>query len=199
MSTWVAHYSHHGNNATLARYLAARLGCGLVPIVELRPRTNLTILWDVLVRRLPRIRPIEQPFFDCDRVILVGPVWAGKLAAPLRTFLQLYREQLHNYSFITLCGYERAQQKDWLTAELTNRVGRPPRAVCELRVSDLVPPEQRQSLRIINGYHVQEAELRCFEPAIAAFLQATEADARSGLFQSHLPPASPRVGEERTP
>jgi hypothetical protein len=171
MSTWVAYYSHHGNNATLARHLAARLGCGLVPIRELRPRTNLAILWDVLFPRLPRIQALEQAFREHDHVILVAPVWAGKLAAPLRTFLQLYRDQLRDYSFITLCGYERSEQRGWLTAELTRRVGRPPRAVCELRVSDLVRPEQRQSLRVINGYHVQEPELAHYRAALDDFLR----------------------------
>ena len=91
----------------------------------------------------------------------------------MRTFLRLYREQLHDYSFITLCGYERPEQRGWLTAELTRRVGRPPRAVGELRVSDLVPPEQRQSLRIINGYHVQEAELGHYQRAIDDFLRSS--------------------------
>jgi len=173
MSTWVAYYSHHGNNATLARHLAGRLRCGLLPILELKRRTNLTILWDVLSQRLPRLQPIEPAFREQDRVILVAPVWAGKLAAPMRTFLRLYREQLHDYSFITLCGYERPEQRGWLTAELTRRVGRPPRAVGELRVSDLVPPEQRQSLRIINGYHVQEAELGHYQRAIDDFLRSS--------------------------
>jgi hypothetical protein len=174
MSTWVVYYSHHGNNAVLARHLAGRLGCGLVPIVELKPRTNLAILWDVLFPRLPRIGPIEQTFRQEDRIILVGPVWAGKLAAPLRTFLQLHREQLHDYSFITLCGYERPEQQGWLTAELARRVGRSPGAVCELRVSELVAPEQRQSLRVINGYHVQDAELAHYQRAIDAFLQRAD-------------------------
>ena len=182
MSTWVVYYSHHGNNATLARHLAARLGCGLVPIVELKPRTDLRILWDVLFARFPRIQPIAQAFREYDHVILVGPVWAGKLAAPLRTFLQRYREQLHDYSFITLCGYERPEQRSWLTAELTRRVGRPPHAVCELRVTDLVRPEQRRSLRLINGYHVQETELAHYQGALDGFLRTI---AESTRRESH--------------
>lgn len=171
MSTWVVYYSHQGNNATLARHLAARLGCGLAPIRELKARTNLAILWDVLFPRFPRIQPIAQALCEGDHVILVGPVWAGKLAAPLRTFLHLYRDQLRDYSFITLCGYERPEQLGWLTAELTRRVGRAPRAVCELRVSDLVRPEQRKNLRIINGYHVQETELAHYRGALDDFLR----------------------------
>jgi flavodoxin len=196
MSIWVAYYSHHGNNATLARHLAQRLGCGLVPIRELKPRTNLTILWDVLFGRCPRIQPVEQAFGESDRVILVAPVWAGKLAAPIRTFLRLYREQLHDYSFITLCGYERPEQRAWLSAELARRVGRPPRAVCELRVSDLVSPEQRQSLRVINGYQVQEAELRHYQPAIEEFLRSTDMQRAAADRSRPLP--SPARGLQPT-
>jgi hypothetical protein len=206
MSTWVAYYSHHGNNATLARHLAGRLACGLVPIVELKPRTDLSILWDVLFPRFPRLQPIEQAFREYDHVILAGPVWAGKLAAPLRTFLQLYREQLHDYSFITLCGYERPQQRGWLTAELERRIGRPPRAVCELRVSELVPPEQRKSLRAVNGFRVQEADLGHFQPAIDDFLRAAaalpaapEESFQAALPQHGLPTAIGRASEERQP
>ena len=151
----------------------------MLPILELKPRSHLTILWDVVFPCFPRIQPIEQGLGADDRVILVGPVWAGKLAAPLRTFLRLHREQLHDYSVITLCGYERPEQRGWLTTELTRRVGRPPRMVCELRVSDLVPPEQRHSLGVINGYHVQKAELEQYRAAIDAFLRNIAQRARS--------------------
>ena len=64
-------------------------------------------------------------------------------------------------------------------AELARRVGRPPRTVCELRVSDLVPPEQRHSLGVINGYHVQKAELEQYRAAIDAFLRNIAQRARS--------------------
>lgn len=175
MSTLVVYYSHHGNNATLANHLCNRLQCGSVAIVETKPRTNRGILFDVLFRHEPRIQRIEKALDDYDHVIVVGPVWAGRIAAPLKSFFRQYGSRLADYSFITLCGYERPKQRAWLGREMTRVVGRPPRAVCELRVSDLVAPEQRRNLRIINGYRVEESELACYETAIDEFLSASRA------------------------
>lgn len=174
MTTTIVYFSQGGNNAVLARYLSQRLGCALVPITTLKKRTNLSILWDLLFRRFPGIEPIEHLFEPHDRVLLVGPVWGGKLAAPLRTFLRGHRQELRDYAFITLCGYARPKQRAWLFAELSRRVGLAPRAVCELRVSELLPPGQRNALRAVNGYRVQEAELAHYREAMEAFLR--EAD-----------------------
>jgi flavodoxin len=172
MSTWIVYFSHQGNNEVLARHLSQRIGCGIVPIVEAKKRTGLTILFDLLFGRLPRIETIQQAFREYDHVILIGPVWGGRIAAPLRTFIRLYAQQLQDYSFITLCGYDNHGQRAALSAELARRVGRPPHALAELRVSDLVPPGQRRNLRIINSYRVKEAELAQYQSTIDEFLEA---------------------------
>jgi hypothetical protein len=179
MSNLIVYYSHHGNNETLAKHLAAGIECGLQRIVEVRTRTALTILFDVFFDRLPRIQPIDKALGEYDHVILVGPVWAGRIAAPLRSFLQRYRQQLRDYSFITLCGYENAGQAAALSAELARRVGRPPRALAELRVSDLVPAAQRRNLRIINSYRVEDAELAAYQTSIDEFSSAAVGAPRS--------------------
>lgn len=172
VSTLIVYYSHHGNNETLAKYLSGRIECGAQRIVELRRRTGLTILFDLIFDRSPRIQPIGEALAEYDHVILIGPVWGSRIAAPLRTFLQLYGQQLRDYSFITLCGYENAGQAAALSTELARRLGRPPRALAELRVSDRVAPAQRRNLRVINSYRVDEAELAEYELTIAEFLRA---------------------------
>src|SRR6188768_2137543 len=111
MSTCIVFYSWHGNNEALATFLANRLQCGVVRIVERRRRTGLTILFDVLLRRLPAIQKIDKLFEVYDHVILCGPIWAGRLAAPLRSFLKEHGRQLRDYSFVTLCGYHRLEQR----------------------------------------------------------------------------------------
>jgi hypothetical protein len=172
VSTSIVYYSHQGNNEVLAKYLSRRIECGVVPIVEVKKRTGATILLDLLFSRYPRIQPIQRAFREYDHVILVSPVWGGRIAAPLRTFLRVYRQQLHDYSFITLCGYDNPGQRAALSAELERRLGRAPHAVLELRVSDLVPAGRRRNLRIINSRRVQESELGQYQPAIDEFLQA---------------------------
>jgi hypothetical protein len=169
--TAIVYYSHHGNNETLASHLAGRIEGGMQRIVETKQRTGLTILLDVIFDRLPRIEPIDKPLDEYDHVILVAPVWAGRVAAPLRSFLQLHRQQLRDYSFITLCGYENPGQAAALSAELGRRVGRPPRALAQLCVSDRMPLERRRNLRIINSYRVEEAELAAYQTTIDDFLR----------------------------
>jgi hypothetical protein len=82
------------------------------------------------------------------------------------------RTHLHNYSFITLCGYDNLGQREQLTRELTQRAGRPPKAVCELRISDLVPPERRKNVRLISPYRIRNGELERYDGAIEDFLKA---------------------------
>lgn len=178
MTTSIIYYSHHGNNETLAKYLAGRIDGGIQRIVEVKKRTGLTILLDLIFGRLPRIEPIASPLGKDDHVILIGPVWGSRIAAPLRSFLQLYRSALPEYSFITLCGYEHPQQAAALSAELERRTGRPPRALAELRVSELVPPAKRRNLRVINSYRVETAELARYQPIIDEFLRVALGPAR---------------------
>jgi hypothetical protein len=51
-----------------------------------------TILSDLLFGRCPRIQPIQRAFREYDHVILMSPVWGGRIAAPLRTFLRVPSE-----------------------------------------------------------------------------------------------------------
>jgi flavodoxin len=168
----IVYYSLTGNNQLLAESLAHRLRCGAFRIVEKHHRTALTTILDLAFGLSPALEPLQRPLEAYGHVIIVGPVWAARLASPLRTFLAQHREQLGDYSFITLCGYERQGQKQRLSAELTRRVGHPPRAVCELRVADLVPRSDRESVRVVTPYRVAEDELGQFEDAIASFLKS---------------------------
>ncbi|HWO09552.1 MAG TPA: hypothetical protein VNN80_08735 [Polyangiaceae bacterium] len=102
---------------------------------------------------------------------------SGKIDGPasltsITTWPRGSREQLHDYSFITLCGYEREGQKQRLTDELTRRVGHPPHAVCELRVADLVPRRRRNTISVVTPYRVVEEELAVFDGAITDFTRA---------------------------
>jgi flavodoxin len=168
----IVYYSHTGNNQLLAESLAHRLRCGAFRIVERHRRTPLRIVVDLVFGLSPALQPFHAPLEAYSHVILVGPVWASRLASPLRTFLAQHGERLGDYSFITLCGYERAAQKQRLTEELTRRVGHPPRAVCELRVADLVPARNRNAIRVVTPYRVAEEEISLFDGAIREFSTA---------------------------
>lgn len=172
MAVAIVYFSQTGNNQLLAESLAHRLRCGAFRILERHRRTALRTILDLAFGLSPALRPFHAPLEAYAHVIIVGPVWASRLASPLRSFLAQHREHLKDYSFITLCGYEREGQKQRLTAELTRRVGHPPRAVWELRVADLVPRRSRNSVRAVTPYRVTEDELPAFEGAIGDFSRA---------------------------
>jgi multimeric flavodoxin WrbA len=39
-----------------------------------------------------------------DNIVLCGPIWMGCLIAPLRSFLLMYRNEIHKLYFATCCG-----------------------------------------------------------------------------------------------
>jgi hypothetical protein len=174
-------YSNTGNNQALADHLAERLQCGIARVTERRRRTWLRIMLDLAFGLSPPIEPLHTPLAPYHHVILVGPVWASRLASPLRTFLAEHRKELGEYSFITLCGYAHPGQKQRLTEELTRRVGHAPRAVCELPVAELLPRRQRNDVRVVTPYRISEDDIPEYESRIEAFF--AEAGVRTNRME----------------
>lgn len=175
MAVSIVCYSNTGNNLVLAYHLADRLQCGLTRITEPRRRTWAKIVLDLISRRTPAIEPVHTPLAAYRHIILVGPVWASQLASPLRTFLAQHGSELGDYSFISLCGYARPEQKQRLTEELTRRVGHPPRAVCELPIASLLPRGQRNDVRVVTPYRISEDDVLEYAGRITQFLAEVEA------------------------
>jgi multimeric flavodoxin WrbA len=63
------------------------LNCNILRIKELKKRTGFSIFLDTFLNRTPRIEDQEEKIKDYDHVILVAPVWAAKIATPLKSFL----------------------------------------------------------------------------------------------------------------
>lgn len=93
MNTAIVYYSMGGNTAWAAEQLAARLGADLVALTPRRayPDRGLRkFLWGGKSALMGDTPPLEPCGFDparFDRVILGTPLWAGRIAPPLRSFL----------------------------------------------------------------------------------------------------------------
>lgn len=92
MRDLVVFYSYSGHARQDARWLAAALDADLDEIEEENPRpgggaAGFRCVLDSLFRRRPAIRPLAKRATDYDRVILVCPVWAGRMAGPARTWV----------------------------------------------------------------------------------------------------------------
>jgi flavodoxin len=170
MKTIIVYYSHTNNNKVLAGELMKRLDCTALRLEEQKKRTGFTILLDLLLNRLPVLKPYPYSLRDFDLVILLAPVWAGKIATPMRSFIEQEKYNIPRYSFITLCG-GAAGQNVKLKHEFTRISGKEPFRVTELWVNDLLPEEKRDTIRYTSTYRVIPPDLAFFESKIEQFVE----------------------------
>lgn len=170
MKTLIVYYSFSGNNEALAKELQRRLNCEIFKITEANRRGAFTIFLDVLFKRTPKVK---EPWFDIktyDHVILIAPIWAGRIASPLKAFIKLEKYDLRDYSFITLCG---SQGNKHISKELKKIIQKKPAAVLELAVNDILPPEHQNKLKYTSGHRVDKNDMEKFSEKIDQFLQST--------------------------
>ncbi len=99
MKILVVYYSRTGNNA----YLAEKLATDLRADCE-RIRTRTNVLPFLLLGFTGGVKALTVDVSTYSHVLIVGPVWMGRLIAPLRGFIKKYRAQFKQVYFITACG-----------------------------------------------------------------------------------------------
>lgn len=171
MTTLIVYYSYTDNNALLARALQRQLDCESQRIEEVRRRSGFTILFDLLFKRHPRLKPIPLDLHRYACVVLVAPIWAGRIATPMRASIERHGPALADYAFATVCT-GLAGQAEQIEHELLDLLQRPPRAFMELKINDRLPTSQRDTIRGATRYHIGSADLVAFQPQIGRFVQA---------------------------
>lgn len=179
MKTLIIYYSFSGNNHHLANILHERLHCDIVEIKETSKRTNFSILLDLLFARSSKIQKNEIDLRRYDSLIFIAPIWAGKIATPLKTFLKQESENIRNYSFISLCSGV-PEQKEKIKIALQKIVGKPPLAIEELWVNDLLSSSKKNKIKYTTPYRIKPDDFSLFNPKIDKFLRvAVESRAES--------------------
>ena len=164
----IVYYSFSGNNEVLAKKLQARLNCDIYKITETRTRNTFDIFLDIIFRRNPKVQKPYISLNQYDYILLVAPIWAGRIANPVKTFLKMDRSNIHSYSFITLCG---GGNNIKVENELSNILDSGPQAILELTVNDLLPLEKRNKVKYTSNFQVKTSDLILFEHSIEAFLK----------------------------
>jgi flavodoxin len=108
MRTLVAYYSRTGNTKFVAEKIADQLNADLCAVIDKKNREGrfayLTGGADAQREKLTEIES-SKPVAEYDSVIVGSPVWAGKIAPAIRTFL--VKNDLSNKQvafFVTLGG-----------------------------------------------------------------------------------------------
>lgn len=165
MKQLIVYYSFTQNNELLAKALQQRLGCDLLKIETVKKRSALSIFLDILFHRKPALRSYRVDN-GVEQYVFVAPIWAGRIASPLKAFLQAERKNIKSYSFITLCGGIQGQ-RDKIENELTKLLTERPQKVTELWVSDLLTAEQKKN---VTGYRATEGDLAKYKAKIDEFV-----------------------------
>jgi len=88
MKTAVVYYSRFGTTRTVAKAVAEELGAELREIQTVRECGFLGMSFRSLFGIRMPIRPMNLDFTGVDQVVLCTPIWVGRPANPVRTFLQ---------------------------------------------------------------------------------------------------------------
>ena len=192
MKTLVIVYSRTGWTLGVGREIARSCGNMLREIQDVRSRKGffgfLRSIQDARKNRTPPIKPLSIDVSDFDLVVLGAPVWAGHVAAPMRTFVEQNKNSLRRIAVFCTMGRTGA---DAALSELAQAVGLTP--VAQLALSDT---EIRKSLagekigRFIRAIEAADATAAAVsrvpaQPQHVPFFAVTgrskpDADARKG-------------------
>jgi len=180
MKTLIVYSSFSGNNEMIALEIKTMLNCNALRIKEIAKRTGFSIFLDIFFNRTPRIEDHEENINDYDHVILIAPVWAAKIATPLKSFLLKEKNNIRRYSFITACGGGQ-DQKIKIENELTKLAGKTPVAVTELSITDLLRSTQN-NIKNVSAYRLKTNDLAFFVSKIKEHVKLTQGQP----FQSNV-------------
>lgn len=137
-SVLVVYYSRSGVTARVARWLATRLDADIEEIVEPSDRSGalgfVRSIIDVLSERPVRINTVKHDLSSYELVVIATPVWAHRLAAPVRTWLAAYGASLPSIAFLCTLGGSGAESA---LAQMARICGRHPVAHCTIDGLDI--------------------------------------------------------------
>ncbi|CAN7782634.1 flavodoxin [Caballeronia sp. LjRoot34] len=164
----VVYYSRSGVTAHAAKALANRLGADLEDIVERSDRSGplgfVRSIIDVLRERPARINAAKHDPSSYELVVIATPVWAHRVATPMRTWLTAYRARLPKVAFLCTFGGSGAEQA---LGQLADISGRSALARCQIDARDVRDGAQVRLLEIFAARlerklaHVDALEWAC--------------------------------------
>lgn len=129
----IVYYSRTGVTRHVAERIARRVGAPAIAIRDVRSRDGVLgyvrSAMEAMHGTLPDIEVPTLHLADCNLVVLMAPVWGGRLASPMRRFLHDHAHELRRVAFCSTMGGSGA---DGALAEVRKLLGFEPEAVCSL-------------------------------------------------------------------
>lgn len=159
MKILILSYSYTGNNEALATSIASEYNAQHIRISESKPRSKSKIFLDVFLNRTPKVIPVIDDIATYDLVILLGPVWIGHVATPLRSYFNLIKANNLKYVFISISGGAEGGNPN-LETELIKRTGIKPLALLDFHISSLIDSKLKLSREQTSAYKVNSEDIK---------------------------------------
>ena len=108
MKTLVVYYSRSGTTKKIGDLIAALLDCDCEEIFDAKNRKGLwgwiTSGRDAMRKRLVPIKETRVNPANYDLVVLGTPVFASKMAAPIRTYISQHKDRLKKIALFCTAG-----------------------------------------------------------------------------------------------
>jgi flavodoxin len=134
-SCLVVCYSRTGLTEKLGREIAASCGADFELIREAEGRSGplgfLRSIWDTLRHRRPAILAPGKDAGNYALVVLGAPVWAGKVASPMRSYIVQHCRRFHRVALFCTMG---GRGGDKALAEMAVLCGKTP--IAQVAISD---------------------------------------------------------------
>lgn len=108
MKTLVVFYSRTENTKKIAESISKSLDCDIEEIVDTEKRGGIIGYiksgYEASRGKLSKIKDPKNDASQYDLVIIGTPVWAGKMAVPVRTYITQNHDKFNNVAFFSTAG-----------------------------------------------------------------------------------------------
>jgi hypothetical protein len=175
MKAIVISYSLTGNNDILATSIAKELAAEHIKITESKQRTTGTIFFDLIFNRTPNIDFLPDKITEKELVILVGPIWMGHVATPLRKYFSYLKNRPNRYAYVSISG-GAIDSNPKLGEELKKRIGKVPLALIDWHIADLLPSNPKPTTKETSSYHLNDNDIKSLTEKTVKILRKTMSD-----------------------
>lgn len=158
MNIVVVSYSLTGNNKRLAEKIANVQNFKLINIQESETRKIGKIILDMFFGRKPKTNPSPQELENYDYIIFLSPVWMGKIASPMRSYLNYIKKNRKKYSFFSISGGALGTNPK-IQKELKKRTGNYPDVQNDFQKVDLIKSSKKPTSQETSDYKITENDL----------------------------------------
>lgn len=118
----IVFYSYSGTCRRVSSMLSASYGWPTTEIIDVQPHRSVwRCMVDSLLRRRPEIRCTGPSPDEFEAVVLVTPVWAYRLAGPMRSFVAQHGSQLPAAAVVSAMASNGAFNAEAEVATLTGQ------------------------------------------------------------------------------